>query len=86
VQRMVESDEASAIVRATIDLAHGLGLRVTAEGVEDAATYDKLGAMHCDLAQGYFVARPMPAEHFRRHLVPDGGVVVALDRSRRRRA
>jgi diguanylate cyclase (GGDEF)-like protein len=51
-----------AIVRSTVDLARNLGLRMVAEGVEDQATWDALAAMGCELAQGYHLARPMPAE------------------------
>jgi EAL domain-containing protein (putative c-di-GMP-specific phosphodiesterase class I) len=50
-----------AIVRATIALGHDLGFEVVAEGVEDRETYELLGALGCDLAQGYHLARPMPA-------------------------
>lgn len=49
------------IVAATISLAHSLGLRVAAEGVETAAQADRLRLMHCDNAQGYFYGRPVPA-------------------------
>jgi diguanylate cyclase len=48
------------LVKSTIDLAHGLGLKVTAEGVEQAEALAALQGMGCDLAQGYFIARPMP--------------------------
>ncbi|MDQ6711389.1 MAG: EAL domain-containing protein [Candidatus Dormibacteraeota bacterium] len=51
-----------AIVRAALDLGHNLRLEVVAEGVEDAETWDLLGALGCDTAQGYYMARPMPAE------------------------
>jgi diguanylate cyclase (GGDEF)-like protein len=51
-----------SLVRSTIELGHALGLRVVAEGVEDLATLDALGQLGCDLAQGYFIAMPMPAE------------------------
>jgi diguanylate cyclase len=51
-----------ALVRATIELGHALGLRVVAEGIEDAATLDSLAHLGCDVAQGYFISRPMPAE------------------------
>jgi EAL domain-containing protein (putative c-di-GMP-specific phosphodiesterase class I) len=47
-----------AIVRSTIDLAHNLGLRVVAEGVEDAATWQLLNQLGCDEAQGYHLGRP----------------------------
>jgi EAL domain-containing protein (putative c-di-GMP-specific phosphodiesterase class I) len=52
-----------AIVRATIDLAHQLGLRVVAEGVESAATLDRLATFGCEYAQGYGIAKPLgPAD------------------------
>jgi EAL domain-containing protein (putative c-di-GMP-specific phosphodiesterase class I) len=47
-----------ALVKATISLAHALGLQVVAEGVEEASTLDTLATLGCDLAQGYFIARP----------------------------
>jgi diguanylate cyclase (GGDEF)-like protein len=50
------------IVRSVVELGHNLGLTTVAEGVEDAATCDTLGAMGCDVAQGYYVCRPMAAE------------------------
>ena len=54
----------AAIVRATVDLAHNLGLRVVAEGVETAEIYHYLQGLACDVSQGYFHARPMPPEQF----------------------
>ena len=50
-----------AIVRATIELGHSLGVRVIAEGVEDAKTLELLASFGCDLVQGYFLGRPQPA-------------------------
>ncbi|MEO8899001.1 MAG: bifunctional diguanylate cyclase/phosphodiesterase [Candidatus Dormibacter sp.] len=50
-----------ALVRATVELGHALGLRVVAEGIEDAATLEMLTSVGCDFAQGYFICRPMPA-------------------------
>jgi len=47
------------IVRSTSDLAHNLGLKVVAEGVEDLAALDLLGSFGCDAAQGFFLGRPM---------------------------
>jgi EAL domain-containing protein (putative c-di-GMP-specific phosphodiesterase class I) len=55
-----EAGEDTAIVRSTNDLGHNLGLTVVAEGVENEWTLDLLSAFGCDLAQGYFIARPMP--------------------------
>ena len=52
----------AAIVRSVIDLADALGLRVVAEGVEDERTWRMLPAAGCHAAQGWFHARPMPAE------------------------
>jgi PAS domain S-box-containing protein/diguanylate cyclase (GGDEF)-like protein len=52
----------AAIVRATIDLGHALGLRVVAEGVESAGTLAALTGMGCDLAQGFHIGRPVPAD------------------------
>ena len=51
-----------AIVRSTSELAHHLGLRVVAEGVENDRTLELLDSYGCDQAQGYFIARPMPPE------------------------
>jgi EAL domain-containing protein (putative c-di-GMP-specific phosphodiesterase class I)/GGDEF domain-containing protein len=50
----------AVLVRSAVSLAHSLGLRVVAEGVENAGALDLLYAMGCDLAQGYLIARPMP--------------------------
>jgi diguanylate cyclase (GGDEF)-like protein len=51
-----------ALVRSTISLAHALGLRVVAEGVEDKASLDLLTGFDCDLAQGYLFSEPKPAQ------------------------
>lgn len=56
------SQRDALIIRSTIDLAHSLGLKVVAEGIEDDATFSVLGAMGCDMAQGYLIARPQPIE------------------------
>jgi diguanylate cyclase (GGDEF)-like protein/PAS domain S-box-containing protein len=53
-----------AIVRSTSELGHNLGLRVVAEGVEDEEAFALLGSYGCDLAQGYYIARPMAADAF----------------------
>jgi diguanylate cyclase (GGDEF)-like protein len=61
VLEMADDDADEAIVRSTIELAHNLGLRVVAEGVESADAWIRLAAMGCDLAQGFHLARPLPA-------------------------
>ena len=59
----MESDlDDAKIVRSTIDLAHNLGLSVVAEGVETAKAWKLLAGLNCDEIQGYFVAKPMPAD------------------------
>ena len=52
------------IVESTVDLGRRLGLRVVAEGVEDQWTWDELARMGCDVSQGFYPTRPMPAEEF----------------------
>ena len=64
VRHMLESDKNAAIVHATVTLAHDLGLRVVAEGVEDEAIWNRLADLGCDKAQGYYMGKPMPAEAF----------------------
>lgn len=61
VQAMAADASARAIVRAIIDLADALSLRVVAEGVEDRATWDLLAQQGCEIAQGYFLSRPLDA-------------------------
>jgi EAL domain-containing protein (putative c-di-GMP-specific phosphodiesterase class I) len=51
------------LVRATIDLGHALGLRIVAEGIEGNATLELLSDLGCDLGQGYFISKPLPAKH-----------------------
>jgi diguanylate cyclase len=60
VGSLLGSRKSEAIVRATLELGHALGLDVTAEGVEDDAILAMLGQMGCDLAQGYHICRPKP--------------------------
>jgi sensor c-di-GMP phosphodiesterase-like protein len=62
VMRMTEDPGAAAIVRPTVDLAHSLGLTMVAEGVENEAALAELARLGCDLAQGYHISRPLPAE------------------------
>ncbi len=75
-----DGDDAT-IVRSTIELAHGMGLAVTAEGVETPAAYRLLASYGCDRAQGFLISRPLPAEQFEAWLVAirdaDGAFTVA---------
>jgi predicted signal transduction protein with EAL and GGDEF domain len=59
VREMAADEGSRAIVHAVIELATVMGLRVVAEGVEDAAILEALATMGCDVAQGYYFARPL---------------------------
>jgi EAL domain-containing protein (putative c-di-GMP-specific phosphodiesterase class I) len=61
VHRAWGNDTLSAIFNASLQLAHQLGMEVVAEGVEDRDDWNFLRRSGCDLAQGYFIGRPMPA-------------------------
>jgi diguanylate cyclase (GGDEF)-like protein len=63
----VDPDDA-AIVRAIIQMAHSLGLKTMAEGVETAEMLAPLRVFGCDEVQGYYFARPMPAREFEQYL------------------
>ena len=62
VMNLERSSSNIAIVRTTIELGHGLGLKVVAEGIETPEVWATLLRLGCDLAQGYFISRPMAAE------------------------
>ena len=64
VMEMGANENDEVIVRSTIELAHNLGLKAVAEGVETQAAWDKLRDLGCDSAQGYFMSKPLTAEHF----------------------
>ncbi|MEO7630365.1 MAG: EAL domain-containing protein [Mycobacteriales bacterium] len=64
VMRMDVDDDDARIVRSTIDLAQGMGLRVVAEGVETAQTWNRLARWGCDIAQGYHLSRALAADEF----------------------
>ena len=58
---MADNTRAATLVASTIALAHGLGMRIVAEGVEVEDAYLDLARLGCDQAQGYFISRPLPA-------------------------
>jgi diguanylate cyclase len=59
VAAMANDAGSAAIVSSTVDLAHALGLRVVAEGIEDEATWTRLRTVGCDAAQGYYLSKPL---------------------------
>lgn len=61
---MASDENDAVIVRSTIDLAHNLGLRVVAEGVETREIWELLQTLGCDTAQGFFMSSPVNAENF----------------------
>jgi EAL domain-containing protein (putative c-di-GMP-specific phosphodiesterase class I) len=74
-----------AIVRATIDLAHKLGLSVVAEGVETAEVLDRLAGFGCEYAQGYHISKPLPQHELlpwlaQRRVGKGGGIVPIISR------
>jgi EAL domain-containing protein (putative c-di-GMP-specific phosphodiesterase class I) len=64
VSHLTSDERAAAIVRSTLQLSSDLGMSMVVEGVEDAATLAALRTWGCEVAQGYHIARPMPAETF----------------------
>jgi diguanylate cyclase (GGDEF)-like protein len=69
---MALDDNDAVIVRSTIELARNLGLQVVAEGVETEEMWSLLSALGCDLAQGYYLSRPIPAEDLTSWLAGSG--------------
>jgi diguanylate cyclase (GGDEF)-like protein len=74
VQGMESDPEFATVVRAAIDMGHGIGLKVVAEGIETAAAARLFREFHCDVAQGFLYAKPMPLEAFEAWL--DGKIRV----------
>ena len=77
VRDIVTNSEDQLIVKATIELAHTLDLKVIAEGVETVESYNLLKEMNCDFVQGYYISRPL--EELRvavKSIVTAVGVVV----------
>jgi diguanylate cyclase (GGDEF)-like protein len=68
-----EAHASSVLVRSILTLGSNLGLRVVAEGVEDAVVLEQLRALGCDLAQGYHISRPQPAEGIEALLAESAG-------------
>ena len=76
ITSILEDPRAEAIVRSTIDLARNLELTVVAEGIETEAVMEHLSVLGCDTGQGYFIARPLPAEDLTTHLSQSFGIGI----------
>jgi EAL domain-containing protein (putative c-di-GMP-specific phosphodiesterase class I) len=64
VQGLESDPEFAPVVRSAIDMGHGLGLKVVAEGIETEEAAVRLRDLRCDIAQGYLYAKPMPLAAF----------------------
>ena len=62
INNLLEDEESRKIVKSIIDLVHNLGMKIVAEGVETAEIDKLLLEMNCDMAQGYYYAKPMNEE------------------------
>ena len=69
---MASDENDAVIVRSIVELGRNLGLRVVAEGVETRQLWDQLRALGCDVAQGFYLGRPMTAEQLTKHLAESG--------------
>lgn len=75
VMDLTASQRDALIVRSTIDLAHSLGLKVTAEGIEEPDAFQLLAAMGCDQIQGYLIGKPLPMTDLLVFLGDDAGAL-----------
>lgn len=64
VSTLLSHKGASFIIKASINIAREFGMQVVAEGIDNRETYDVVAQMGCDIAQGFYIGRPMPARKF----------------------
>jgi EAL domain-containing protein (putative c-di-GMP-specific phosphodiesterase class I) len=74
---LAESRSDRLMVESTIALAHSLGRRVVAEGVQQREVLEMLTAMNCDVAQGFIIGRPMSLETLLKRIAGNRRVAVA---------
>jgi EAL domain-containing protein (putative c-di-GMP-specific phosphodiesterase class I) len=79
IRSLCKESSDQCMVRSTIDLAHDLGFRVVAEGIESAEAFSWLSEHGCDVGQGYLISRPLSADDFRAWFDREG---VASNESR----
>jgi len=68
-----ESDASCSLVRGVVEMAHGLGLKTTVEGVERSEQLEYLKSVGCDTVQGYYTGRPIPVDEFVKLLNSENG-------------
>jgi diguanylate cyclase len=78
VESVGDSERDRLILKSTVDLAHGLGMAVVAEGVEDHALQDVLAGLGCDIIQGYLVSRAVPLREMERFVTAYGKARLAV--------
>ncbi|MES9936070.1 MAG: EAL domain-containing protein, partial [Sedimenticola sp.] len=71
IAEMADCKRSAGIVLSLIDMSRRLGISIIAEGVEEAEQLQRLDTMGCPLAQGFLVARPMPADEFAERFLRD---------------
>ena len=76
IQGLETDPEYAAVVRSAIDMGHSLGLKVVAEGIETEVAAERLRSFGCDIAQGYWYAKPMPRDQLERWL--EGRVIAPV--------
>jgi diguanylate cyclase len=81
VMDILTSENDAAIVKATINLGHNLGLKVTAEGVESKEIMSRLRDYGCDVAQGYFFSKPVPIQKFNQWMNDSHWKIASLEPS-----
>lgn len=70
IREMVNDPDSASIVMAIINMAHTLNLKTIAEGIETEEQWNFLRLLRCDMGQGFYLSKPLPAEEMKKHLEP----------------
>ncbi|MFG6245410.1 EAL domain-containing protein [Vibrio diabolicus] len=62
IAQIQKNEQDDSLIRAIISMAHNLRMRVVAEGIETQTQLTRMESLHCDVVQGFFLGRPVPAE------------------------
>lgn len=82
VMDMPNNRDDAMIVTTTLSMSHNMGMKVVAEGIENQETWDQLKKMGCDIAQGYFLTKPLPAEQLLKWLEGSNVIIRKLLQSK----